>query len=258
MNITRYFLPLSCVITYLFLYIPIIILIIFSFNHSSSPFAWGGFSLRWYIKLFHSADVANALKNSLIVSVSATLLSVTLGTLCVFYSAHNYLGRLLILFYASLAIPEIVLAVGLLSIFSFFMIPLGLTTLIASHTLIGLGYAIPILKVRFAELDYRFTEASLDLGATESQTFLRIIIPLLTPAIIAAGLLVFIISLDDFIVSFFCAGGTTQTLPMYIYAMIREGTTPVVSALCTLLLSVSSIVVLIFSLLHVKKAGFLR
>lgn len=258
MNITRYFLPLGCIITYLFLYIPIIILVIFSFNHSSSPFAWGGFSLRWYVKLFHSADVANALKNSLIVATAATTISTILGTLCVFYSARSALSKLLVLFYASLAIPEIVLAVGLLSIFSYFMIPLGLTTLIASHTLIGLGYAIPILKARFAELDYRFTEASLDLGASETQTFFKIIIPLLTPALIAAGLLVFIISLDDFIVSFFCSGGTTQTLPMYIYAMIREGSTPVVSALCTILLGVSSTIVLIFSLLNIKKAGFLR
>lgn len=107
-------------------------------------------------------------------------------------------------------------------------------------------------------LDYRYTEASLDLGATQSQTFFRIIIPLLSPALMAASLLVFIISLDDFLISFFCSGGAAQTLPLYIFSMIRSGSTPVVNALSTLMLVVSSLIVLLFSSLKIKKVDLLR
>jgi len=162
------------------------------------------------------------------------------------------------MFYASLATPEIVLAVGLLSFFSIFSIPLSLTTLIAGHTLIGLGYVIPILQTRFEELDKRYMEAALDLGATQGQAFWRIMIPLMWPAITAAALLVFILSLDDFLISFFCSGGSTQTLPIYIFVMIRSGATPVVNALSTLLLVVSSLLVLLFSSLKIKKTDLLQ
>ncbi|MCA9770566.1 ABC transporter permease [Candidatus Dependentiae bacterium] len=253
-----YVLPLACILTYAFLYTPIIILIIFSFNYSQSPFIWKGFSLRWYTKLFQSVEIVNALKNSFIVALSAMILSIILGTLFIFYSARSFLGHTITLFYASLATPDIVLAVSLLSIFSFLFVPLGLITLIVSHTLIGLGYVIPIIKARFEELDTRFTEASLDLGATETQTLVKVIIPQLSPALIAAGLLVFILSLDDFIIAFFCSGGATQTLPMFIYSMIRAGSTPVVSALSTLLLGISGVIVLILSLLQTKKTGMLQ
>lgn len=248
-----YFLPLIAVSVYLFLYIPIFVLIVFSFNQSPSTSSWSGFSLRWYHELFQSVDILNAVKNSFIVAISATLLSVTMGVLFVFYSAKSGLNRLLMLFYANLAAPEIVLAVGLLTFFSFFSIPLGLSSLIAGHTLIGLGYVIPLVQTRFDDLDYRYTEASLDLGATQTQTFMRIILPLLMPAVMSSALLVFIISLDDFVISFFTAGGSTQTLPMYIFSVIRSGASPIVNAVSTVLLVISSIAVLLYSLFTVKK-----
>lgn len=251
--LTSYFLLFFTILIYLFLYIPIAILIIYSFNNSSVPYIWEGFSLRWYRELFSSFEILQALKNSLIVAFSAMSLSLIMGVLFVFYSTKNNLSKLLVLFYGNLAAPEIILAVSLLSFFSLFSIPLGLTTLIVGHTLIGLGYVIPVVQSRFSELDKRFTEASLDLGATQNQTFVRIILPLLSPALLAAGLLVFIISLDDFIVSFFTSGGSTQTLPIYIFSMVRSGATPVVNALSTLLLVISSIAVVLFSLVQVKK-----
>lgn len=243
--------------TYLFLYVPIVILILFSFNSSDLPFAWEGFSLKWYHALWASSDIWLALKNSLIVAFSSVVLSLLLGLLFVFYSAHNFLGKFFVMFYASLAVPEIVLAVGLLTFFSVFSIPLGLTTLIAGHTLIGLGYVVPILHARYQELDKRYMEASLDLGASEGQTLRRVMVPLLLPSLMAAGLLVFVLSLDDFIISFFCSGGSTQTLPIYIFVMIRSGATPMINALSTILLVVSSLLVLLFSSLKIKKTDLL-
>ncbi len=253
-----YLLPVLAICVYLFLYIPIIILVIFSFNSSDLPFAWEGFSLKWYHALWASNDIWHALKNSLIVAFSSVVLSITLGLLYVFYSWKNFLHRFFIGFYASLATPEIVIAVGLLSLFAFFSVPLGLTTLIAGHTLIGLGYVVPILQSRFDELDKKYMEASLDLGATEGQSLRFIMIPLLLPAILASSLLVFVLSLDDFLISFFCTGGSTQTLPIYIFVAIRSGATPIVNALSTILLVVSSALVLIFSSLKIKKADLLQ
>ncbi|HZW61978.1 MAG TPA: ABC transporter permease [Candidatus Babeliales bacterium] len=242
---------------YLFLYVPIIVLVLFSFNDSTFPYIWKGFTLRWYSELWHSHEVWNAISNSLIVAFSSVVLSITMGILAVLYGSRNRLAQLLVLFYGTLAIPEIVVAVGLLSFFSFFSIPFGLTTLIAAHTLLGLGYVVPLIYGRYRELDYALTEASMDLGATRAQTFYRIIIPLLAPALLASALLVFVISLDDFIISFFCSGASTQTLPMYIFSMIRSGTTPVVNALSTGLLVVSSFLVLLFSSLNIKKVDML-
>jgi spermidine/putrescine transport system permease protein len=231
--------------TYLFLYIPIFVLVGFSFNASELPYYWGGFSFQWYQALFESVEVWDALTNSLIVASSSVLLSLTMGVLIVFYGKNSFLRRILFFFYGGLAIPEIVLAVGLLSLFSFLTVQLGLITLIAAHTMLGLGYVVPIVQARFSELDVRLTEASLDLGATPAQTLVKVILPLLFPSFIAAALLVFIISFDDFIISFFCSGASAQTLPMYIFSVVRSGATPVVNALSTLLLLTSSLLVLI-------------
>ncbi len=247
-------LPVFVFFAYLFMYIPIIVLIVFSFNNGQ--YQWQGFSLRWYRELFVSVEIVEALKNSLIVAFSSVGLSVLMGLFFVFYGASSFLRNCLFFFYGSLAAPEVVLAVGLLSLFSFFSVPLGLITLIAAHTLVGLSYVTPILYNRFKSLDPRLIEASFDLGATEGQTFMKIVLPLLSPAIISASFLVFIISFDDFILSFFCAGSSTVTLPMYIFSVVRSGATPVVNALSTLLLLISSLVVLIATSLRVRTRMF--
>lgn len=137
-------------------------------------------------------------------------------------------------------------------LFTYFAVPSGLFALIAAHTVLGFGYVVPILASRFNELDYSIIEASLDLGASLNQTFVKIVIPLLLPALIAAGLLVFIISFDDFLLAFFCAGTSAQTLPLYIFALIRTGISPLINALSTLLLLMSSIGLLIFCSLKSK------
>jgi spermidine/putrescine transport system permease protein len=135
-------------------------------------------------------------------------------------------------------------------------VPLGKVTLIAAHTVLGLGYTVPVLYARYQELDYRLIEASLDLGATYSQTFFRVILPLIRPALIVGALLVFIISFDDFVLSYFCAGPSAQTLPLYILSMLRSGVSPVVNALATGLLVLSSALVVLFCSLTVRMRVF--
>lgn len=242
--------------TYFFLYVPIIILIVMSCNASPYFYDWQGFSLKWYYQLFDSVEVWTALQNSVIIAVSSMLLSLILGVLLVFYARKNLLKKINLLFYGTLAAPEIVLAVGLLSLFVFLSIPLGLLTTIAGHTLIGLGYVVPMMYTRMQELDGTLLEAAMDLGATYNYTLYSVVLPFLRPTLIGAGLLVFIISFDDFIISFFCAGPTAQTLPLYIFSVLRSGATPMVNALSTILLVISSLFVLLFSLFTLRKVGF--
>lgn len=245
---------LFIVALYLFLYIPIAVLVLFSFNNASFPIGWQGFTLRWYHELWHDVQLWHALYNSLVVALSVTTLSVAMGIALIFYimQGNSRIKNMLNIFYANLIVPEVVLAVGLLSFFTFFGVPLGKLTLIVAHTVLGLGYAVPILYTRYNELDYRLVEASLDLGATTAQTFIRVILPLLSPAIFVVALLVFIISFDDFVLSYFCAGTSAQTLPIYILAMLRTGVSPVVNALSTGLLVLSSLLVIVFCSLTLK------
>lgn len=237
---------------FLLIYAPIIVLIFFSFNSIAFPYRWESFSLRWYYELFASHEVWDALQNSLVIACCAVILSLVMGLFFVFYSARRPLQRAGQLFYLNIIFPEVVLASGLLVLFMLCGIPTGLLTLIVGHTMLCFGYVVPILSIRFAEIDYSIIEASLDLGATVSQTFLRIVIPQMLPAILAAGLLVFIISFDDFLISFFCGGSAVKTLPLYIFAMIRTGVSPTINALSTLLLMISSVLVLIFCSLKSK------
>lgn len=147
------------------------------------------------------------------------------------------------IFYGNIAVSDIVLAVGLLTLFSAIAVPLGLTAIIAGHTLLGLGFTIPVIKGRYNELDDSLIEASLDLGASSQYTFFHVIIPFLYPAMFSAFLLAMIVSFDDFLIAFFCSGASVQTLSLYIFSMIRSGISPVVNALSTLLLLVSLVLV---------------
>lgn len=231
--------------TYLFLYVPIVVLLVFSFNTEAFPSPWTGFTFKWYKELFHSTHLWQAFSNSLIVAICSTFISLTMGVFLIFYAAQGgRIGKFFTLFYGNLVIPETVLAVSLLGFFSLIAIPLGLTTLVLAHTVLGLGFVIPIVYARFLELDHRMTEASLVLGATPVQTFFKVTLPLLRPSLIVTGLLVFIISFDDFILSYFTAGSSSQTLSLYILSMLRSGVSPIVNALSAILLLLSSVLVL--------------
>lgn len=237
--------------TYLFLWVPIIVLLVFSFNEEGFPSPWIGFTWKWYHELVNSIYLWKAFANSLIVASCSTLISVVMGVCLIFYGTQGgRVGKYLTIFYGNIVIPETVLAVSLLGFFSVLNIPLGLVTLIVAHTVLGLGFVIPIVYARFLELDYRLTEASLVLGATPIQTFFKVTLPMLMPSLITSALLVFIISFDDFILTYFCAGSSVQTLSLYILSMLRSGVSPVVNALSAVLLFISSLLVLVF--FHLK------
>ena len=234
-------------ISYLFLYIPILILIIFSFNTKNFPSPWDQFTFKWYKELFSSSDIWHSFANSLIVAFCSTGLSLLMGVCLIFFRASGgKIQKALPLFYGNLIIPETMLAISLLSYFTFFNIELGITTLIVSHTVLGLGFIIPILYTRFIQLDPRLNEASLILGASTYKTFFKITLPLLRPTLVASGLLIFILSFDDFILSYFCAGTSVQTLSLYLLSMLRSGISPIVNALSTILLILSSLLVMLF------------
>ena len=169
--------PFLVILSYMFLYLPIFVLVLFSFNESSVSIKWTGFSLKWYINLLHSPEIGRALMVSLIVACASTFLSLLLGTSLVLAGRWWKNSFLTNMFYINIILPDIILAVCVLSIFAFFKIPLGYGSLIVGHTVIGLGFVVPIVRTRFAELDPVLTEASLDLGAGYAQTFFKVILP---------------------------------------------------------------------------------
>jgi len=236
-------------LTFTFLYLPIAVLVAFSFNSKHFPAPWDHFTLKWYTQLFHERELWEAFFTSFFIATTSTLLSLILGIMMIYFiDSGGRVKRALPLFFGSLIVPETVLAVSLLSAFALFKIPLGLLTLIVAHTVLALGFVIPILYTRYSELDKNLKEASLDLGASPEATFFKILLPQLKPALIACSLLIFVISFDDFILSFFCAGTSTQTLSLYLLGLIRHGISPVVNALSALLLILSSsLALLLFS-----------
>ena len=241
--------PLFVLCIYLFLYLPVVVLIIFSFNSEYSAVHFRGFTFKWYKQIFFTPEILDALFVSLTVALVSTFLSILLGTGLVIAGKWWKSSLMYNLFFVNIIFPDIILAICVLSIFSFLDIPVGYVSLISGHTLIGLGFVVPIVRSRFKELDPILTDASLDLGATVFQSFKKIIIPLLSPSLLACALLVFTLSLDDFMIAFFCSSPKIQTLSVYIYSMVKVGVHPIVNAISTLLLVVSSLFILIITYL---------
>lgn len=235
-------------LVYAFLFIPMVVFFAFSFNNAPFPSPWTGWTTRWYHELFASSEIWQALSNSLIVSCAAVVLSSVMGVFFVYLAMQG--GRIRFMlphFYANLVLPEIVLSVGLLSLFAFIGIRLGMWALIIAHTVLGLGYVVPLVYDRYRELDYRLIEAALDLGATPLQVFTTVIIPSLRPTLFSAAILVFIVSFDDFVFAYFCSGSMFQTLPLYILSMLRTGVSPIVNALSAVLLIFSSLLIVVYA-----------
>ncbi|WP_428674887.1 ABC transporter permease [Roseibium sp.] len=232
-----------------FLYVPIAVLVMLSFNESGLPTAWSGFSTKWYLELAGNGDILGAAWNTLVVGVSATLLSTVLGTMLAIgmETRRRKSSGLEALVFAPMVIPDIVLAVALLSFFSKLNVTLGLHTIIISHVIFDLAFVCSIVRARLKHFDYSIVEASRDLGGSAWTTFWRVTFPVLLPAIIAGGLLAFTLSVDEFIIAFFTAGAgrSSITLPIQIYSMIRFGITPEINALATIVMAVSTIVLLL-------------
>lgn len=236
---------------FLFLYLPIFILIIYSFNENKVVGVWSGFSLRWYAELFHDEAIAKALWISLWVATWSTIVSTILGTLAALsLERFRFRGKTTFdgVLYLPVIIPDIVMALSTLLFFVMFAIPLSRYTILIAHIAFNISFVAIVVRARLAGMDARLEEAAADLGADEWTTFRRITLPLLMPGIVAAALLAFTLSLDDFVITFFVAGPGSTTLPVRVYSMIKFGVTPEVNAISTLMLLGSTLLV-VFSLL---------
>ena len=239
-------LPLMLMIltaVFAFLYLPISVLFALSFNEGGMPTAWSGFSVKWYYSLFENSDVMHAAMNTLIVAVISTILAAILGTLlAIGVDIRRRKGRFLeTIIFAPMIIPDIVLAIALLSFFSLLDVTMGLHTIIVSHVVFNLAFVCSVVRARLKGFDWSIVEASTDLGAPILVTLRRVVIPVLMPAVIAGSLLAFTLSVDEFIIAFFTAGAgrASITLPMQIFSMIRFGVTPEINALSAIVMTVS-------------------
>jgi spermidine/putrescine transport system permease protein len=242
---------------YGFLYLPIAVLMVLSFNKSGMPTAWGGFSFEWYGALAANPKITGAAWNSLVVAFWATGISTVLGTLLALgvERARPVPAREALLF-APMIIPDIVLAIALLSFFTLLKFTLGLHSIIVAHVVFNLAFVCAVVRARLKSYDWSLNEVSRDLGATAFTTFRRITLPLIAPSVIAAALLAFTLSIDEFIIAYFTAGAgqASTTLPMQIYAMIRFGVTPEINAMASVVMVVSF--VMIFTAQRLNRGRF--
>jgi spermidine/putrescine transport system permease protein len=233
-------------LTYAFLYLPILVLMVMSFSASKSPYSWDGFSFRWYGELASNEVVLEGVVNTLIVAVGSTILATILGTLLAIGLERHTRSRTLEAAALSPAImPDIVLAIGLLAFYSMISMTLGLHSVLLAHVVFSTAFVAAVVKARLGHVDPSLEEASRDLGSTAVGTFMRITVPTLAPGIIAGALLAFTLSLDEFVIAFFTNGPTSPTLPIVIYSMVRFGVTPEINALATILVAVSFTAVLL-------------
>jgi len=229
-----------------FLYLPIAVLMVLSLNRSGLPTAWTGVSFEWYGKLAANPKITGAAWNSLIVAFWSTLIATALGTMLALgvERARPSAGRDALLF-APMIIPDIVLAIALLSFFTLLKFSLGLRSIVLAHVVFNIAFVCAVVRARLRSYDWSLNEASRDLGATSWGTFWRITFPLIRPSVIAAALLAFTLSIDEFIIAYFTAGAgqSSTTLPMQIYAMIRFGVTPEINAMATIVMAISFVLV---------------
>ena len=228
------------------IYLPIALVILYSFNESKLSSVWGGFSLKWYRTLFADKAMFQALGNSLILGLSASLAAGVVGTLgAVGFDRVRPRSRRLIEYLTSLPLmtPEIILGMVFMAFFGMLGIPFGIGTLILSHTTFCIPYVFMLVQARLVGMDRSLAEAARDLGAGERQVFFTITLPLLLPAIVSGMLLSFAMSLDDVIISLFVTGVNVNTLPIKVYTALKTGVTPEINALCTLLLAATLLLV---------------
>lgn len=242
-------LNLYSILVYAFLYVPIFLLVIYSFNENRQSSVWTGFSLKWYGVLFQNGLLWEAVRNSLYVAGWTAVIGTVLGTLTAIGLARsNFRGKSLVeaLLYLPMILPDIILGVGGLIFFSAIGLKLGLTTILAAHVGMALSYVVLVLRARLAGMDQALEEAALDLGATPWQAFRHVTLPQLAPGIVAGALLTFTLSLDDFVLAFFMTGPGSNTLPVHVYSMLKKGLTPEINALSTVLLVATGLAVWLF------------
>jgi len=228
---------------YLFLHLPILVLMVFSFNDSKFSVDWQGFTLNWYHRLLERPDIMRGLKASMIVGVASTVISAVLGTLIALALArHRFRGRTLFegFLYVPIVTPEIVVGISLLILFALVQVPLGLTTITIAHVAFSISFVVVVVLARLEGMDGTLEEAAMILGADEITTFWRVTVPQLWPGIISGALLAFTMSFDDFVITSFVSGSGSSTLPIVVYGMVRRNVEPSINAISTIILLVTT------------------
>lgn len=221
-----------------FLFLPILMVIVFSFNTSQINIVFEGFTLKWYGTFFKNRTLMESLVNTLIIAAASTVISVVIGTLgAVGLGKYEFKGKKIIdiLLYVPIVIPEIVLGVALLSIFTLCNFSMGLGTMILGHVTFCIPFVVISVRARLAGFDKNLEEAAMDLGANHFKTFMKVTLPLIMPGVISGAMLSVSLSLDDIIISFFLAGPGSTTLPLKIQDMVKHGVSPEVNALSTII-----------------------
>lgn len=244
------------VAVFAFLYLPIALLVVYSFNDSKLNLYWAGFTTKWYGMLFGNEVLLRAFQNSLIVATTTTALSVVIGTSAAWllyryrFPAQQTLGLLI---FIPMVMPEVLMGVSLLVLFVSLGIPLGYTTLIIAHTTFCFPFVLVGVQARLQGIDPSLEEAAMDLGATPLKAFWLVIIPYLLPAIVAGALMSFTLSFDEYIVTIFTSGAESQTLPLKVYGMVRVGLNPQLNALSTLFIAATAVLVIASQVFTRKK-----
>ena len=242
-------------------YIPILLTVVYSFNASRISSVWEGFSLKWYGELFRDRDMGEALLNSLILAVlsclGAVIIGVT-GALGMYRKKSRLNDAMAYVSTIPIMIPEIIMGMVFLSLFSLMGLPFGMVTLVIAHTTFCIPYVYSMVKARFVGMDKALEEAARDLGASPLRVFFDVTLPLIAPAIWSGVLLAFAMSFDDVVISIFVTGPTVNTLPVKIYTKLKTGVTPEINALATLMLAAVILLLAVSALLgrkHSKRFG---
>lgn len=241
---------------YLFFYLPIIILIIYSFNATKSRVIWGGFSLKWYQELFQSKEVLMSFYNTILIGVLSTIMATIIGTIGAIglFRAGGRVNKFFMeLNYLPILNPDIVIAVSLVALYNFIKLDFGYLTIILSHVAFTTPYVVFNVMPRLSMMNPNLYEAALDLGSTRWEAFKYVILPEIKPGILSGALMAFTLSIDDFAVSFFTTGKGIQNISITVYSMARRGINPVINALSTLMFIIMIALVIV---INVRKNKF--
>jgi putrescine transport system permease protein len=245
---------ISLLLGFLFLYLPIVLLIIFSFNESKLVTVWGGFSTKWYIELLSNQGIKDAAWVTLRVAFVSATVAAVLGTVAglVLTRFGRFRGRTLFsgMIYAPMVMPDVIIGLSLLLMFVALSVSRGIATITIAHITFSLCYVAVVVQSRLASFDDSIEEAALDLGCTPAKTFLFITLPVISPAVISGWLLAFTMSLDDLVIASFTSGPGSTTLPMKIYSQVRLGVTPEINAVSTILVGIVAVGVLLASYIN--------
>ncbi len=245
-------------LVYLFLYAPIAVLIIFSFNSSKSRNVWTGFTLDWYVRLFQNETIISSLLNTLLVAAVSSVIATVLGTMAAvgIHSMNKKMRSLVInMTYLPVINPEIVTGVSLMLLFVFARISLGYVTLIIAHITFNIPYVILNVMPKIRQMDSHIYEAAQDLGCDRFSAFFKVVLPQIMPGIVTGFLMAFTYSIDDFVISYFTSGPSSQTLPITIFSMTRKKVSPEINALSAIIFV---IVLTILIIMNIKDANIYR